>query len=184
MGIRKIGRTILKRIVKKSDYGRWKTNKNLQKSWDARTKIIAGLIHEGASVLEFGCGRMVLKSLLPVNCTYLPSDISYRGEGTLVCDLNKMPLPDFGFYDVIVFSGVLEYIFDIDKLFGHIKNNCQFIIASYAFKRTNQNISWRRKQGWVNDYTLESIQTIFLKNGFYILKTIKWNSQLIFVLSK
>ena len=94
----------MRKLLKHSDYERWETTKNLSEDWDSRTKQIAELVDPRTSVIEFGAGRLVLKSYLPDTCSYTPSDIVDRGENTIVCDLNKTPLPDFEKYDFAVLA--------------------------------------------------------------------------------
>jgi len=44
-------------------------------AWDKRTRAIADLIPPGSHVVEFGAGRCQLRNWLPIDCTYVPSDI-------------------------------------------------------------------------------------------------------------
>ena len=78
-------------------------------------KEIAKLIPAGSNVIEFGAGRRQLEKFLPAGCTYTPSDLVDRGPGTIVCDLNRPPLPDLRHLrlKVAVFGGVLEYVADV-----------------------------------------------------------------------
>src|SRR5205814_2229019 len=115
-----------------SDYRRWGDSRSLSPDWDSRTEQIARLIPPGATVLEFGAGRMTLRNYLPEGCQYTPCDLVDRGGGTIVCDLNARELPAFPPLDVAVFSGVLEYINDINYLISHISGSVSTIIASYA----------------------------------------------------
>jgi hypothetical protein len=161
-----------------TDYRRWGKTSNLSPDWDVRTRMIAGLINPGASVLEFGAGRMVLKTFLPANCTYTPSDIVDRGPGTLICDLNGKTLPPFPRHNVAVFSGVLEYIIEIQRLADHLAAFVDVVIASYAV--TDLNRGPRRMFGWVNDFSSAQIVQIFEHAGFNCEKTDRWEEQIIY----
>jgi hypothetical protein len=170
--------TLFRKSLGGSDYKRWSTSANLSPSWDARTKRIANLIEAGTSVIEFGAGRLVLKAHLPEKCSYTPSDLVDRGEGTIICDLNSDTLPGFPPHDVAVFSGVLEYVNDVPRLILSLSGQVKIILTSYAVsdkKRKN-----RRVQGWVNDYSTEEVIEIFKNVGFQCEHSESWQSQMIF----
>lgn len=165
-----------------SNYQRWGNKQSLSPSWDLRTKQIANLIQPGTSVIEFGAGRLVLKTYLPASCSYTPSDLVDRGDGTIVCDLNGDSLPQFQSYDVAVFGGVLEYINNLPRLIWHLSNYVNGIIASYAV--TDTNAKNRRQRGWVNDYSSAQFIDIFEKAGFQCEHTEEWKSQVIYKFPK
>jgi len=170
----------------KSDKGRWKDDENLKCEWNSRTKIIAELVKPHSSVLEFGAGNMVLKEYLPDGCDYTPSDIEKRAENMIECDLNSAELPHFDYRDTIVFSGVLEYIDDIDRLLAHLCGSCGYIVASYAIlpKKNIKELIFRRLRGWVNDYTYSQIIKMFDKHGLEKIDETDWEDQKIFVFQK
>jgi hypothetical protein len=119
--VRTLPRTVrnaLMRVVARSDYRRWTSADNLEEWWSARTDIIAELVPPDSRVIEFGAGRRHLEQHLPLGCTYTPLDLVDRGPGTIVCDLNRRPLPDLRdhAFTVAVFAGVLEYIRDVPSL--------------------------------------------------------------------
>lgn len=173
-------------LFKSSDLERWSNESNLFTDWDERTKIISTLIPENVTVLEFGAGRLVLKQLLHPSCNYQPSDIVDRGFGTIVCDLNNDDLPGFSAYDYIVFSGVLEYIYDLDRLFRHLEPICENMILSYATTdfTSNRNINIRRSYGWVSDYSKIELLLILKKYSFKLERELVWRDQTIFKLVK
>lgn len=170
--------TSLRKLVGGSDYGRWGEEGALRSDWDSRTRQIANLIEPGSSVLEFGAGRRVLEERLPAACTYTPSDLVDRGEGTLVCDLNAKALPNFPSHDVVVFSGVLEYVNDVPRLIARLHACAPTIIASYAVYELNS--ASRRTNGWVNDYTLPELMEVFSEAGYRCEHKETWKEQMIF----
>lgn len=185
--IRKIKNTIsaLKTVVRKrrldSDFERWSTEQSLSAKWDSRTERIAQLIAPESRVLEFGAGRLVLKKYLPEGCSYTPSDIVDRGEGTLVCDLNAETLPQFDSdFDVCVFSGVLEYLNDAPRLIKHLSAKIPTIITSYATLELKPKLIKRRKSGWVNDYSAAEFKAIFSSFGYVLDHVEEWHSQEIY----
>lgn len=168
------------RILKqtgKSDYRRWREVDNLSPLWDARTQKIADMIPAHKAVLEFGAGRMVLAKMLKQPARYTPSDLVDRGPGTIVCDLNARPLPDFDKHDVIVFSGVLEYVNDVPSLLAHLAPRTEVVIASYAV--LEKNTTGRRVCGWVNDYQASEFVAVFEAAGFKSVEALDWENQVI-----
>jgi hypothetical protein len=177
--------TLFRKSLGKSDYSRWTTKDELSPSWDSRTKQIANLVESGDSVIEFGAGRLILKDQLPEKCSYTPSDLVDRGNGTIICDLNCEILPELQTYDVAVFSGVLEYVNDVARLISFLSDRVNVILASYAVTDTklidNRN---RRMHGWVNDYSSEELIAIFENAGFHREHTEQWQSQMIYKFTK
>src|SRR3989338_5904759 len=158
-------KTSLRRATGGSDYSKWSNKTSLSQTWDSRTQQIATLIRPGASVIEFGAGRLILKTLLSENCSYTPSDLVDRGYGTIVCDLNSKNLPQFQQYDVAVFSGVIEYVNDVPRVISYLSSYVNVIIASYAL--IEKNLRNRRREGWVNNYNSAQFIKIFENAGFY-----------------
>jgi hypothetical protein len=115
---------VITALRQKTDHSRWADTGNILASWESRTQRAAALVPKHTRVIEFGAGNRVLERYLDRSCTYVPSDIVDRGPATIVCDLNRRPLPDLsvGAYDVAVLMGVLEYMRDMPSVldwFGH-----------------------------------------------------------------
>lgn len=163
-----------------SDIGRWQKSSNLKEDWDSRTILIAGLIPAGSAVLEFGAGRFVLRDHLPPDCSYQPSDIVDRGDGTIVCDLNEdfPTLPRR--YTHTVFSGVFEYVSDIGAVVGALKNNTTVIIASYSTTDMLSDYITRRRSGFINHLSNEQFISLFHHHGFRLSQTHMWQLQTIY----
>jgi hypothetical protein len=179
-------RTTSYTLFGRSDYARWGREDNLKSDWDSRTEQIAALVPPGSSVLEFGAAKMALRTFLPPSCTYTPSDIVDRGPGTLVCDLNGATLPAFPRNDIVVFSGVLEYVYDVDRLLTALEHTCSCILASYAVTdfSNQRTVVQRRRQGWVNEYSKEECIALFEKHGFICASEMQWRNQFIFTFKK
>ena len=113
-----IARNAPTRWLGRPDYRRWASPSGLDGWWNERTMMLAGLVPAGSRVIEFGAGRRQLETFLPAACRYTPSDLVDRGAGTIVCDLNRRPLPDLSRVapEVAVFGGVLEYVRDVPAL--------------------------------------------------------------------
>jgi len=139
------------------------------------------MIVPNSKVLEFGAGHMALTKYLPKNCTYIPSDVVKRSPDTVICDLNAPKLPTLPVVDVVVLTGVFEYVNDIPRLISVFNSICHTVIASYAAakKKGFGDICLRRSAGWVNDYTEEEFVTIFQNRGFILLERTMWREQIV-----
>jgi hypothetical protein len=164
----------------KSDVKRWMQDKNLNDSWDDRTRLIAQMIKNGESVIDFGAGKMRLRTFIPADCRYTPVDIVAREEGMIAADLNKLPLPPLGTFDVSVFSGVLEYLHDAPALIQAIQDVAPRIIVSYMVLENLPKVIRRRSLGFSNDYTEEQFRALFEKFGFKQVGRSKWKQHVIF----
>lgn len=174
-------KAILSIPAKKSDIKRWGNKMSLHVAWDERTIMIAKLIPDNSSVLEFGAGRLILPKHLKQNCQYQPSDIVNRGGNTIICDLNT-DFPELDqVYSHIVFSGVLEYINNLQDLLTHLKRSGENIVASYATIDRIPDYVTRRQSGWVNHYCDESLRELFARNGFEKTYSTTWNNQSIYI---
>jgi len=177
---------LLNRIEGRSDYRRWTDPKSLETWWDSRTQKLATFVTAGSCVLEFGAGRRQLERFLSSDCTYIPSDLVDRGPGTVVCDLNKRPLPDLrGFsVDVVVFAGVLEYIEDLDSLAVWLAEQTQSVVTSYDCIRSPKRsltrvaeLLRRSNFGYMSHFTLPELTAAFERAGFRSVRTDTWNDQ-------
>lgn len=163
---------------------RWGKEKNLYSDWDERTILMSQFIPKNSSVLEFGAARLVLKKHLPKGCSYMPSDIVSRSPDTIVFDLNKDNSSQFEKYDVIFFSGVLEYVNDVKKLIKGLSLKTSKFVVSYAPLENYSNLENRKKNGWVNNYHIKDFINIFEISGFKGVEVANWRGQRIMVFNK
>jgi len=163
-----------------SDVSRWDKEAALSKDWEPRIRQIAALIPPGSSVLEFGAGGMALADYLPDGCSYTPSDIVDRGRNTIICDLNSQFLPIFPPHQVAVFSGVLEYIWNVERLIDHLSPGINMFVLSYAVTDNKKFRLSRRLSGWVNDYDSRALVDLFNQRGYICNATEMWETQKIF----
>lgn len=171
--------TIRLRLNNESDISRWKNSEQLFKDWNDRTSILGGFIKPNAQIIEFGAGNMYLKEYLKEYGSYTPSDIVKRFDETIVCDLNKPISFDLSKFDVVVFSGVLEYVYDIDSIFNQLKSNgINQIVMSYSCADI-VTLS-RVKNGWLSDYTKIEIEKIIEKYNYKIQNYNEWRKQSIY----
>jgi O-antigen/teichoic acid export membrane protein len=147
---------------------RWSDLGNYDPAWDERTALMARMVPQNASVLEFGAGREQLVNFLPPGCTYQPSDLAPRSPSTLVCNLNEGFPQLTQHYDVIIFSGVLEYIHDLEELMRRVRQHCTECIVSYTTTNDLDCIVTRRNNGWVHHYSDAAIIEVFNRAGFEV----------------
>lgn len=169
-------------FVPRTDLQRWSNAQNLSTKWDERTVLVATMIPPNSSVLEFGAGNEYLKKCLPEGCIYQPSDIVARSENTLVCDLNAgFPILDKQ-WDIIVFSGVAEYIEDLQGLLTKIRSYCRICIFSYVPIDRLESMTTRMQNGWINHFSREEVEAIIHQANFLIQEHKVWNHQDIYSL--
>lgn len=179
---------------KNINYDRWEDFSNLKNQsiiWRERNKIIGDIIIKDfifskidykPIILDIGCCDMFLEDYLKKNFfifEYIPCDLFKRNEKTFVIDLNKeiKYLPNS---DYCIFSGVLEYLLDLEYVLKEVKKYSKNIIFSYSIKV--QDIKTRVLKGWVNHYTeLELIEKISKIGSLSKIKNI-FNNQIIFKL--
>jgi hypothetical protein len=172
-----------------ADYKRWNSPGGLEEWWVERTKLIAKLVPTNSRVIEFGAGRRQLEKLLPVGCTYTPSDLVDRGPGTIVCDLNQRPLPDLSAVapEVAVFGGVLEYIRDTSGVAQWLaRSGVSTCLVSFDPAPAGLGpVGWYREAcrrsyyGYMNRLTEAKLVDIFKAAGFMRSERQCWTKQVI-----
>jgi hypothetical protein len=145
-------------------------------------------------VIEFGAGRRQLERWLPPGCDYIPSDLVDRGAGTLVCDLNRRPLPDLRRLgpEVAVFGGVLEYIRDVGALARWLaREGITTCVASFDPAPANAGLIARLRErfrraywGYMNGLTEERLLDSFEAAGFTCVDRQTWTGQVILRFSR
>jgi len=189
----RIAKILLLNFLHRSDYKRWGDSRNLETWWVERTEKIAQLVPQRSRVIEFGAGRRQLEKFLDSSCSYVPSDLTDRGPGTIVCDLNRRPLQDFRQVgaDTAVFGGVLEYILDLESLVQWLSVQFSFCVASYTYvvpvpskaERFRDRLE-RLRFGYMNNYTEEELVSLFEKSGFHCVKRESWTTQRLFLFAR
>lgn len=170
------------RKKRSTDYKRWERTSELFSEWDERTKILAGYLKPGSRIIEFGAGNMVLKNFLPSNCHYTPSDIFKRSGEVLVCDLNNTIMIDLSKFDTAVFSGVLEYVYDIDKVFEQLEPFVKHLVLSYSCIDLSE--ADRLERGWLSDYSQDELERVFRKHDYNIIGVGQWRNQALYSLEQ
>jgi Methyltransferase domain len=160
----------------------WKEIEYFDESWKERIHYMAQFITENASVMDIGCGKMWLKELLRAN-TYIPVDYVSRGDGTIVCDLNKKEFPSLQ-AQIMFVSGCLEYIRDHEWFAARAADACARCIVSYCTLDEYSNLQQRRNAAWVSDLKETEIVDLFTRNGFALVHRHVLKKNTIFVFDK
>jgi hypothetical protein len=191
--LRRVARNAAARLMRRSDYDRWGDSDNLEKWWEARTQKMATLVPKGSRVVEFGAGSCRLKAWLDASCEYIPSDIVQRGPDTVICDLNRSPLPNLAHLNVNValFAGVLEYLGDLDGVVDWLSRFVESCIVSYDCVPCGLTLPGRLRErfrrqyyGYLSDYTEDQLVAIFRRRGFANAHSDSWTNQRLFVFTK
>lgn len=164
----------------RTDVHRWSNDSNFSGDWDGRTHLIARYISSNDRVAEFGAGLQALRAVLPEGCQYQPFDIVARTPDVRVCDLNN-DLPSIaGEYDVAVFSGVLEYLSDLDAVFSWLTRSVDRIVFSYAVSDVLSSPLERSRNGWVNNISCAELIKLTQAKGFSCRLETTWRHHFIF----
>jgi hypothetical protein len=159
-------------LERKTDVTRWSNEASLEQAWNARAEFAAGYVTAGARVLDLGCGRMALRSVLPSTCTYQGCDLVARDEGTIVCDFNAdaFPADAAADADVIAMLGVLEYIDDADAFFAKLRAAKCDVVLSYCPADFSAGLD-RPSLGWISHFGLADLAALFDRHGYRVERT-------------
>jgi hypothetical protein len=161
---------------------RWLDGQALDESWDERSRLMARSIPADSRVVDVGAGAQALRSALPPDCIYVPIDVVSRTPDTIVCDLNHDQPPALS-ADYLVASGLLEYITDVPRLVSWMASVAPQIILSYE-GADGQSRYYRRKSGWVNDYTDSEVRELLRRHGLSVVESTAWRQQTIYWLAR
>jgi 2-polyprenyl-3-methyl-5-hydroxy-6-metoxy-1,4-benzoquinol methylase len=143
-----------------SELHRWKKLPGTVPVWDERNTFIANLIPDHSTVLDIGAGSQTLRLHLP-SCEYTAVDIITMIPETIHADFNNNIIPELpATYDVVVCSGVLEYIVDCRSFVNQISTWGNSLICSYASTTHNPAVD-RAKHGWQHSMTEAEFINLF-----------------------
>jgi hypothetical protein len=124
-------------------------------------------------VIDIGAGPGGVRRWLDPTSSCVGLDLVDRGPSSIVCDLNRDPLPDLSAYrfSVATLGGVLEYVRDVPKVVAWLAQYVGTCIASYecAPERSRLralDVVRRARAGWVSCLTEQQIRRIFGDHGF------------------
>lgn len=168
-----------------TDIERWERTAHEPPSWDERNRVIAAFIPDGASVLDVGAGHGTLRSYLAPACTYQPMDCVPGTEQTILADFNKGQVPALTCaYDVVVCSGILEYIDDPAGFLRTVGGWGKRVLISYATLDSQPNAARRRANGWFSDLTQVELERLFATADFQARQIAEWGGQAIYEMTR
>ena len=155
-----------------TDLVRWSNPENLEASWEPRSRFAASLIPRRSTVLDIGCGKMMVEKHLHPTCTYIPADVAQRDPRTLLCDINKGEIPNqVDDVDIVLMLGVIEYVFDLPALLARLAKGRGRIMVTYCDTETGglADLNRRAALGWVNALTRAQLKALFAAAGLRLL---------------
>lgn len=168
-----------------TDIRRWERTAREPPSWDERNRVMAAFVPGGASVLDVGAGHGTLRSYLAPGCTYQPVDCVPGTDETILADFNKGRIPVLTrVYDVVVCSGILEYIADPAGFLRVVSGWGDRTLISYAVLESQPDVARRRANGWFNDLAQAELERLFVSVGLHARRIAEWGGQAIYEITR
>jgi hypothetical protein len=140
----------------------WKKIEYFDPAWEDRVALLAGMVRCKGRLVDFGCGRQLLRKHLPAGTEYIPVDYISRSPDTIVADFNAVPYPNID-GQIAFISGFMEYLRDAPSFIRQIKElSYQEIVMSYCTVESVSSLDERSKLGWKNHFELRGLLSEFL----------------------
>lgn len=177
---------VLKAAFAITDRRRWIRNATEIPSWDERNLLIARFIPAHSAILDLGAGAQTIRQYAPSPCQYVPCDIVQSTPDCIVCDFNRGIYPPADrAYDITICSGVLEYLREPFDFLVRIKAYSRTFILTYQPKGLgNSDKMERLSHGFVNDLTMNELESLFQQAGYRFKCVESWRAQLIYRLER
>lgn len=165
----------------KTDISRWEKTARQTPTWADRNRVIASIVPENVSVLDVGAGNMELANMIPSSCSYQPLDCVAGREDTIVYDFNdNEPPPKLSGFDIIICSGILEYMKSPDRFMRIVSGWGTHMIMSYATTDKTPSLEQRQGSGWFNHLSNDDVRRLIGFNGGTVVDHRLWSSQTIY----
>lgn len=153
-----------------TDLDRWTAlAREPESPWAERLRLLAARIQPGETVIDVGAGGMWLRGMIPASCLYLPVDcVPDAPIHWTLSDWGVDPPDLCG--DVVVISGVLEYVEYVEEAFGVAIEWAPRLLLSYAVPVEGED---RAAAGWVNAFEVNDLYAM-LRDGYREIETIGW----------
>jgi hypothetical protein len=149
-----------------TDRKRWRDKDEPTYQTAERNRLMGALIASGSSVLDVGAGTQELRRFLPDGCEYQPCDLQ-PAPGVLVCDLNAGQMPAVSHrYDVLVASGVLEFLRDPEAFLRRIHSLGETLLFSYRVRPPSEPRWQRLKSGYLSHLTQAELESMLDRLGY------------------
>jgi hypothetical protein len=142
----------------------WAEVERFDPAWRTRIERMAAYIGQGdASVVDVGCGPMWLRDYIASDVSYTGIDYVARDETTIICDLNRAPVPRIA-ADVWFVSGCLEYLDDPGRFIDQVSLYARKCIISYCDLDNFPSLEERENRGWRNHLSLHDVASFLHRN--------------------
>lgn len=173
--------SLISSLLKVCNYRRWRWTACEQPQWDGRNQAIAALIPPGSAVLDVGAGAQTLRAMLAPGSHYQPCDVVPSTPDLLLCNFNEGHYPALTrHYDVVVGSGVAEYMIDLDDFIPRLAGYGDRVILSYAVRQEGGSKLGRMRVGWFNHLSQAELEDLFDRHGLRWERVKAWEDQLIY----
>ena len=147
---------------------RWEALGDSESSgWNARAALAAEWLSSHKSILDLGCGTMILEKYLDKNNKYIPSDVVKRDSRTIVIDYN-LDTPPITPATGVACLGVIEYLYSPTLMLKKLSENYKACAISYCITDAPQPLEPRRAHAWVNDFSHSEFEDLVLTSGWLI----------------
>lgn len=161
------GRLLRLAEAKAPDRQRWGAASSYNAGWAHRGALAAGLVPDGARVLEIGAGTGTFAKLISDRCRYTGADLEPLDPAFIALDLDRDPLPA-GPWDAIVLLGVLEYLHNFSEALDRLAAATPMLVLSYCCRTVPRvdNGQMRLNRGWVSALSEEELTLALMQRGF------------------
>jgi hypothetical protein len=157
---------VVRTLLGRTDRKRWRDTDDPAYQTSERNRLIAAMIAPGSTVLDVGAGTQQLRRFLPDDCEYQPCDLQ-PAPGVLVCDLNEGRLPAVSHrYDVLVASGVLEFLRNPESFLRRIHSLGETLLFSYRVRPPAEPLRERLKPGYLSHLTQDELELMLDRLGY------------------
>lgn len=137
--------------------------------WNRRARVAAKWLAGEPAVADLGCGVQALRELLAPGVRYVPLDVVARDAHTVVCDLNREPLPALPARAAAAL-GLFEYLYEPARLLPALHAAFDRVATSYNPADAADAHPRREEHAWVNAYTQAGFEALFTGAGFRLAK--------------
>ena len=116
-------------------------------------------------VADWGCGRQIIRRLIPAEWEYRPYDRIQRSADTRLHDFNLGAPPDNA--DLIFCLGLLEYVDDFWGVLEAAVGQSRFCVFSYVGAASEEQ---RIKNGWKSGFPVQEVEEFLKVRGVTCLR--------------
>jgi hypothetical protein len=157
----------------------WQTISVTPIEWETRAKAAAVWLQGARTVVDLGCGTMVLERYLAPGQGYVPVDVAPRDARTLVVDLDVDPLPVVD-ADACALLGVLGYLADPGAVLKKVQAAYPRVVLSYASVPLTPA---KLAHGRLNSLSPHEVRRLIDEAGFTVVRETRLlSSELLFEL--